>query len=95
LVAIEAISVIFSPSRPNGDSDIMSRQQLLALIDEVLYLEPGTLTGSEDLKEFDMWDSQGILMFLSAADEKCGISVQPDDIASCKKVSDLVALVEK
>ena len=73
----------------------MSRQELLALIDEVLYLEVGTLTGSEDLKEFDMWDSQGVLMFLSAVDEKCGVSVSPDEIAKCKKVNDLVALVEK
>lgn len=73
----------------------MNRKELLAKLDEMLFLEPGTLTGNEALKDLSYWDSMAVLNFMSLLDESCGVTVAPDDISKCVTVGDLVALGEK
>jgi acyl carrier protein len=71
---------------------MLDRTQLLAKIDEVFYLAPGTLTGNERLKELEGWDSMAILTYISLLDAECGVVPAPADIAACRTVDDLVAL---
>jgi acyl carrier protein len=71
----------------------MSHAEKLAVLEEVLFLDPGTLKGTENLKELASWDSMAVLSFMSAADEKCQATVAPDAIAACKTVDNLLELL--
>ncbi len=70
----------------------MNRQNFLALIDELLELEPGTVNGSEQLDQLD-WNSLAVVGFIALADEQLGVSVSPARLAKCRVVNDLYALL--
>lgn len=72
--------------------DVEKRKELLLVLEELFYLQPGTLTGKEALKDFSYWDSMATLSFMSALDEKFGVQAAPDDIVKCKTIDDLISL---
>ena len=52
----------------------------------------GSLTGQETLDSLQGWDSLAVLEFMSMADEKLGIQLDPARLATCSRVSDLAIL---
>ncbi|MGA3018758.1 MAG: phosphopantetheine-binding protein [Bryobacteraceae bacterium] len=70
----------------------MSHQHFLERLGEILETEE-PLTGAEELKGLEGWDSMAALSFMALADEACGVRVAPKDIPGCITVNDLVALV--
>ncbi|MGD0015522.1 MAG: acyl carrier protein [Bryobacteraceae bacterium] len=69
----------------------MDRNELLRSLDELMDLEPGTLTGDEVLAELGGWSSLAVIGFIAMADEH-GVAVSPGSIAKCKTVDELVRL---
>ena len=70
----------------------MSRAEFLKSFDEILELEPGTLTGPEKLDDYPLWDSTAMISFMALADSNNGASLVPRDLASAKTVDDLLKL---
>lgn len=71
----------------------MEKSAFLRSLDEMLELEPGTLTGSEVLATLEMWDSLAIISFIALVDEQYGIVVEGERLAQAKTVDDLIGLV--
>ncbi len=72
----------------------MDQANLLKSLDDLLELDPGTLTGSEELSALEAWNSLAVIGFMAIANEEFGVVVSPKKIAACTKVSDLVALLQ-
>jgi acyl carrier protein len=70
----------------------MERNESLRSLDELMDLEPGTLTGGEVLAELGGWSSLAVIGFIALADEH-GVAVSPVSITKCKTVDELVRLV--
>ena len=71
----------------------MTATQRLLLIDELLELGPGTLTGSEELEALESWDSVAIVSFMVLAKDRFDRTVAAKEIANCLTVNDLVVLL--
>jgi len=69
------------------------RQRLLELMDALMELAPGTLTGAEKLEDLDGWNSLALVSFIAMVDEHFQYSVSPRDMRRCQTVADLAALV--
>ena len=71
----------------------MTKKQFLALLDELLENDLGTLQGDESLAMLPKWDSLAIIGFIALLDQHFGVSVPAMKITECKTVAGLVALV--
>ncbi len=71
----------------------MTRTQLLNEIEEILELDPGTLTGDEPLVDLEGWDSLATLSYIAMADEKLNVQLSGIATARAATVNDLVALL--
>ncbi|HZH27279.1 MAG TPA: phosphopantetheine-binding protein [Azospirillaceae bacterium] len=72
----------------------MTKTEFLAALDELLELDPGTLTGTEQLDDLDNWDSLAVVSFIALVDERLGLVVAGDALSKAKTVADLLALVD-
>jgi acyl carrier protein len=64
-------------------------------LEEVLYLQPGTLKGGEALADLDVWDSVDVMAFIAMADEKYGVIIPEKRIPKTATVEDLAGLIEE
>ena len=71
----------------------MKKSEFLRLLEEMLELDPGTLKGSETLKEVGKWDSVAVMGFIGLVDEHFEIALAAKRLAECKTVDDLAGLV--
>jgi acyl carrier protein len=71
----------------------MERIEFLKLIDELLELTPGTLSGNEALQAVG-WDSLAVIGFMALCDERFGLQVSPLEIKGCETPADLFDLVQ-
>jgi len=71
----------------------MEKTVFLRSLDEMLELDPGTLTGNEMLADLDMWDSLAIISFIALVDEQYGIVVEGERLAQARTIDDLMGLV--
>lgn len=72
----------------------MTVEEKIALIEEDLELDPGTLTPETELSGIDEWDSMAYLNFVVLVDENFGTQIAAADLKACKTVSDLLALMK-
>lgn len=72
----------------------MKKKDFLLLIDNLLTIKPGTLTGEETLQDLSMWDSLAILGFISLVDKEFHVVLSVDAINAAKTVNDLLSLLE-
>ncbi|MGQ9371562.1 acyl carrier protein [Azospirillum sp. A39] len=70
----------------------MDGKDFLLALDEMLELDPGTLTGAEELESLDDWDSLAVISFIALVDEKLGIVVEGEKLANARTVGDLLTL---
>lgn len=70
----------------------MDTKDFLLALDEMLELDPGTLTGTEELESLENWDSLAVISFIALVDEKLGLVVEGEKLAKAKTVGDLLAL---
>ncbi len=72
----------------------MTREDFILLLDEILELAPGTLTGAEQLEDLAGWNSLGMMSFIAAADEHCQLTLSPRHLMTCRTVDDLLKAVQ-
>ena len=70
----------------------MKMNEFTAMLEEVLEMDPGTITAAAAFRELPGWNSMAMLGFMALMDESFGISVSPKEIEACVKVADLAAL---
>jgi acyl carrier protein len=70
----------------------MNTKDAVALIEEALEVDEGTIRGDETLESID-WTSLAAVTIIGLVDEKLGKTLDPKSIARCTTVSDLTALL--
>lgn len=70
----------------------MNTKDAVALIEEALEVDPGTIRGDETLEAID-WTSLAAVTIIGLVDEKLGKTLEPKAIARCTTVADLTALL--
>ncbi len=71
----------------------MKKEDFLFLLDELIEVEPGTLTGKEILRDLESFDSLAVVGFIAMVDEKFDVILSPNQIPKCEKVDDLIGLL--
>lgn len=71
----------------------MTKSDFLRSIENTLELEPHSIAGHELLSDLSWWDSMAVLVFIGLADEKLQVTLSGQDLATCKNVQDLLALL--
>ena len=72
----------------------MTNAEKIALLEEVMELEEGTLQQDDVLEEYDEWDSVTILGIISLIDEEFGKTVTGKEVRDIKTVSRLLDMME-
>jgi acyl carrier protein len=73
---------------------MMSREDFLKKLDEILELPPGTVRGPEKLDDYPLWDSTAMISFMALADEYNGSRLTPRQIPACQTIEDLLRLAK-
>lgn len=73
----------------------MTQEKKLALLEDMMELEPGSLTPETVLEELEEWDSIALLSFMALMDEEFGKTMTGGSLREMKTVSDLLAVMEK
>lgn len=71
----------------------MSDKEKIALIENCMDLEEGTLKLEDDLTNFEEWDSLTALSIIASVDEKYHKTLTGEDLKKVKTVSDIVKLI--
>ena len=71
----------------------MTPQDFYALLDDMLELDPATITGEERLKDLESWDSLAVISFIALVDEHFGVLVETDKLVAAETTAELYALV--
>lgn len=71
----------------------MKKQNFLLLLDELLELDPGTVTSSHQLENLESWDSLTVVGFIALVDENFDMLLPAPKMSECKTVGDLVTLL--
>lgn len=72
----------------------MELQEKLALIEEAMDVEEGTLTPETVLDEMDAWDSIAALSLIAIMDEHFGKTIPGKEIKAMKTVADILEHME-
>jgi len=73
----------------------MTDKEFLAIIEESVEAEPGTVQLGDTLAQVQNWKSLAIMVFISLVDEELDVVVSPKAIAKATTVADLKAAVER
>lgn len=71
----------------------MDETTFLALVDEILEVEPGT-TSIDALLDDIEWDSLANIGFIAEVDSKYELTVDADALSKCERISDLFSLLK-
>lgn len=72
----------------------MSEKEKLALLEEIMDLDEGTLSLVDALVDLDEWDSISALSFIAMMDEKFQKTISGEDIKKLVTIADAIALME-
>lgn len=72
----------------------MTKEEKIAILEELMELDEGTLTQETLLSNIEEWDSVSFLSFMAMMDEKFGKTVTGSEIKAKETVGDLMAMME-
>lgn len=72
----------------------MEIREKLALIEECMDLDAGTIKEDDELDSFEEWDSVTVLSIIAMVDEKFHKTLSGEDIKAAKTVADILAMME-
>ena len=72
----------------------MDEKAFLANMEELLEVEPGTLSLRQNLNDTGKWDSLNFVSFLAMAHSKYAVRVAPVELRSCKTLEDTMKLLQ-
>lgn len=70
----------------------MKKEAFVALLEEMLEVDAGSLSGDEPLSELP-WDSLAVVSFIALVDEHLGVAVSPQALSKAQHLNDVLALV--
>ena len=73
----------------------MTNQEKIALLEETLEIDEGTLTEDMLLEDVDEYDSMAILSLIVMMDDEFGVKLTGDMIKGFQTVGDILAVMEK
>ena len=73
----------------------MTNQEKIALLEETLEIDEGTLTEDTLLEDVDEYDSMAKLSLIVMMDDEFGVKVTGDMIKGFQTVGDILAVMEK
>lgn len=71
----------------------MTQEAFLRELEEALEIGANSLDEAKALQDVESWDSMSALIFMGLADEKLQVAVTGRQMAECKTVGDLIALL--
>lgn len=71
----------------------MNKRDFIAVLEEMLELDAGSLKGDEALADLE-WNSLAVVSFIAIADEHLSATVSPSKLAQAETLTDVLALVE-
>lgn len=72
----------------------MTNEEKIAILEELMEVDEGTLTPETLLSNIEEWDSVSFLSFMAMMDEKFGKTVTGSEIKTKETVGDLMAMME-
>lgn len=72
----------------------MTNEEKIAILEELMEVDEGTLTPETLLSNIEEWDSVSFLSFMAMMDEKFGKTVIGSEIKTKETVGDLMAMME-
>ena len=72
----------------------MTNEEKIALLEDMLELEAGTLTPETELTAVDAYDSMAKLSLIVLFDEECGKKLTGEEIRTFKTVGDILAAMD-
>ena len=73
----------------------MTNQEKIALLEETLEIDEGTLTEDTLLEDVDEYDSMAKLSLIVMMDDEFGVKLTRDMIKGFQTVGDILAVMEK
>lgn len=71
----------------------MEQGEFIALVEEILEVDAGTVSMTDRLEAID-WDSLSNISFIAEIDDRLNVSMEADRLAASSSVGDLYALVQ-
>ena len=71
----------------------MTRSEFLRGLERQMEIPQGSVREDQLLSQTEGWDSMAAVLFIAYADEKLGVGVSGNQIASAKTFGDLLAIV--
>jgi acyl carrier protein len=68
---------------------------LLNLVEDLLNIDQGSLTGETRLVNLPAWDSMGVLLLMAEMDERFGITLNETTLANLRSTADIVDIVRR
>ena len=72
----------------------MTNEEKIALLEDMLELEEGTLKAETELTAIDEYDSMAKLSLIVLFDEECGKKLTGEEIRTFKTVGDILAAMD-
>lgn len=72
----------------------MDKKEKIALMEEVMDLEAGTLSENDKLASYEEWDSLSVLAYMSVVNSKFHKNVMPTEIKKLVTIADAIDLME-
>lgn len=69
------------------------KEKIIALIEEILKVEPGTITEDTKIEDVEEWDSLAHVMIIGELDEKLQISLPLDEAVEITSMEELLEMV--
>lgn len=71
----------------------MTKKEFLGLVEEILEVDAGSLTGEEVIADLSGWDSLAVVSFIAMIDEELDMTLKPDQIVKAKSLQELMTLL--
>lgn len=72
----------------------MTEKEKIAMLEDMMELEEGTLTSQTKLADLDEWDSIAFISFIALIDDKFDKIIKGSQIKEFKTVADALAVME-
>lgn len=73
----------------------MTRAELRLIVAGALEIEPDGLQEDTDLRQFEAFDSVGVLSLMIELDEKAGVKMNPEEANSLQRYGDIEGLARR
>lgn len=73
----------------------MNNEEKIAILEELMEVDEGTLTPKTLLINIEEWDSVALLSFIAMMDDEFGKTIKGSVVREQKTVADLMNLMEK